>query len=73
MSRIFIRNFTGCTSTFFGIESIPNVMKKVLKLYPDFNVVLCPDYVISTARQMTNLLSNFEYLLLLYFLIAAEF
>ena len=48
-------------------------MKKVLKLYPDFNVVLCPDYVISTARQKTNLLSNFEYLLLLYFLIAAEF
>ena len=34
---------------------------------------LCPDHVISTGRQMTSLVSNFEYLLLLFFLIVAEF
>ena len=34
---------------------------------------LCADHVISTGRQVTNLVSNFEYLLLLSFLTAAEF
>ena len=34
---------------------------------------LGPDHVISTGRQMTNLVLNFEYLLLLCFLTAAEF
>ena len=31
------------------------------------------DHVISTGRQMTNFLSNFEYLLILCFLNVAEF
>ena len=33
----------------------------------------CPDHVISTGRQLKNLLSNFEYLLLLSFLTPAKF
>ena len=39
-------------------------MKKIL--------LFCPDHVISTARQMTNLVSNFEYLVLLSFLTAVS-
>ena len=34
--------------------------------------LLCPDYIISAGRQMRNLVSNFEYLLLLCFLTADE-
>ena len=34
---------------------------------------LFPDHVILTGRQMTNLVSNFEYLLLLFLLTAAKF
>ena len=34
--------------------------------------ILGDDHVISTGRQMTNLVSNFKYLLLLCFLTAAE-
>ena len=34
---------------------------------------LCPDHVISTGRQMTNLVSNFEYLLLLSLLTTTKF
>ena len=33
----------------------------------------CLDHVISTGRQMTNLVSNFEYLLLLFLLTATKF
>ena len=33
----------------------------------------CPDHVISTCRQLKNLLSKFEYLLLLSFLTPAKF
>ena len=36
-------------------------------------IVQGPDHVISTGRQMTNLVLNFEYLSLLCFLIVAEF
>ena len=36
-------------------------------------IVQGPDHVISTGRQMTNLVLNFEYLLLLNFLATAEF
>ena len=36
-------------------------------------IVQGPDHVISTCRQMTNLVSNFEYLLLLCFLTMDEF
>ena len=32
-----------------------------------------PDHIILTGRQMMNLVSNFEYLLLLCFLTSAEF
>ena len=34
---------------------------------------LCPDHVILTGRQMTNLVSSFEYLLLLCFLTEPKF
>ena len=36
-------------------------------------MLLGQDHVISTGHQMTNLVSNFEYLLLLCFLTVAEF
>ena len=36
-------------------------------------VYLGPDHVISTGCQMTKIVSNFEYLLLLCFLTVAEF
>ena len=36
-------------------------------------IVQGPDHVISIGRQMTNLVLNFEYLLLLCFLTMAEF
>ena len=39
----------------------------------NFLVFLCLDHVISTGGQMRNLVSNFEYLLLLSFLTVAKF
>ena len=47
-------------------------MELIMKKFPK-NCYLCPDHVISAGRQMKNLVLNFEYLLLLSFLIMAEF
>ena len=53
------------------------ILEGAIKEIGDFKVTLfgdiCPDHVISTGRQMTSLVSNFEYLLLLCFGTAVEF
>ena len=52
------------------------ILEGAIKEIGDFKVTLfgdiCPDHVISTGHQMTNLVSNFEYLLLLCFLTVAK-
>ena len=48
-----------------------NIRIRVVFIYNLIN--LCPDCIISTGCQMTNLVLSFEYLLLLWFLTTAEF
>ena len=66
------------SNTIFCITSTDNncfwvpyniIVLKLLYIFFD----QCPDHVISTRRQMTNLVLNFEYLLLSCFLTKAEF
>ena len=45
----------------------------VVNLGINIYFALCPDHVILTGHQMTNLVSNFKYLLSLCFLKAAKF
>ena len=58
-------------------DRIKTLLKYLLKVGKSQKVRLkfltCLNHVISTGNQMTNLVSNFEYLLLLCFLTAAEF
>jgi len=54
---------------------IPYFCKAIMDLHDLVCLLLnlCPNHVISTGGQMTNLVSNFEYLLMLCFLTVAEF
>ena len=56
-------------------KSVKKKYKKcyVLIMLRKYKNILCLDHVILTGCQMNNLVSNFEYLLLLCFLTAAKF
>ena len=60
-----------------NLNIICNAIKEATALNVAVNsrddIVLGQNHVISTGHQMTNLVLNFEYLLLLCFLIAAKF
>ena len=66
----------GCTYSFYIFSGGSELLKeyifcaKIARFITYFDI--CPDHVISTGRQMMNLLLNFEYLLLLCFLTVAE-
>ena len=52
---------------------IPEYLFDKMGPKPFRNLTLCLDHVIMKGRQMKNLVWNFEYLLLLCFLTAAEY
>ena len=65
MASIFFLNIIGVVRVDMFTIWQPHVLTAT--------IVQGPDHVISTGRQMTNLVLNFEYLLLLCFLTTAEF